>query len=302
MRYGLCLLLFLFSGPGFTEEQEVETKSEEYSFPILDRIDDFVGSRVNDVANDFDRFFATERADDELGRSRLRIRESYRVQERARGENDVQFRFNLKLPYLQQRIRYELNQEKRKKPKKKDGRVETEEETRVNENWLFNADSGVNASFNPSVRLRGRIRKSKDAGFLIHRFVQEVTWISTRDGFRHLTTLDSDRSLSDNILFRFNNTVDWRITNKDFSTSHGPGLFQRLSDHEALAYSAGVGTTVINGIWFLSGYNVSVNYRRNIYKDIAYIDIQPGLEFPKVWSFRRTPFIFAQLELLFGNY
>lgn len=298
MRYGLCLLIILFSGPGFAEDK----KEEEYSFPILDRIDDFVGNSVNDVANDFDRFFATERADDELGRSRLRIRESYRVQERTNGVNDVQFRFNLKLPYLQQRIKYQLNQEKKKKPKEKDGRVETVEETRVNENWLFNADSGVNASFNPSIRVRGRIRKSKDAGFLIHRFVQEVTWISTSDGFRHLTTLDSDRSISDDLLFRFNNTVDLRITNKDFSTSHGPNLFQRLSDHEALSYNAGLGTTVINGIWFLSGYTVSVNYRRNIYKDIAYVDFQPGLEFPKVWSFRRTPFIFAQLELLFGNY
>lgn len=300
MRYALCLLIFIFSENALSEEK----KNEEYSFPILDRIDDFVGGSINDVANDFDRFFATERADDELGRSRLRIRESYRIQERANGVNDVQFRFNLKLPYLQQRIRYQLNQEKKKKKKheEKDGRVETVEETRVNENWLFNADSGVNASFNPSIRLRGRIRKSKDAKYLIHRFVQEVTWISTSDGFRHLTTLDSDRSISDDLLFRFNNTVDWRITNKDFGTSHGPSLFQRLSDEEAVSYNAGLGTTVVNGIWFLSGYSVSINYRRNLYKDIAYIDFQPGLEFPKVWSFRRTPFIFTQLEFLFGNY
>lgn len=298
MRYGVYLILLALSAKALAEEKK---SSDEYSFPILDRIDDFVGNRVNDVANDFDRFFATDRADDELGRSRLRIRESYRIQERARGVNDVQFRFNLKLPYLQQRVRYELGQTK-KEPKKKDGRVETKEETRVNENWLFNADSGVNASFNPSVRLRGRLRKNKDAGILIHRFVQELTWISTSDGFRHVTTLDSDRSISDDLLFRFNHTVDWRITNKDFTTSHGPGLFQRLSDNEALSYSAGLGSTVENGVWFLSGYTLAVNYRRNIYKDIAYIDFQPGLEFPKVWSFRRTPFIFTQLEFLFGNY
>lgn len=289
--------MILFSGLAVAEEE----KDEEYSIPILDRIDDFVGHRVNDIANDFDRFFATERADDELGRSRLRIRESYKVQERANGDNDVQFRFNLKLPYLQQRLKYEMGQTK-KKPKKKDGRVETLEETRVNENWLFNADSGVNASFNPSVRVRGRIRKSKDAGLLIHRFVQEATWISTSDGFRLTTTLDSDHTISDDFLFRFNNTVDWQISNKNFTTSHGPGLFQRLSDQEALAYSAGVGSTVENGIWFLSGYSVSVNYRRNLYKDIAYIDFRPGIDFPKIWSFRRTPFIFAQLEFLFGNY
>lgn len=299
------MILFILSTQvwGSPAEERKESK-----IPILDKLDNFVGYRVNDIANNFDRFFATERADDELGRSRLRIRGNYRVQERASGEEDVQFRFNLRLPYLEQRVRYELEQVKDRaiKDDKEDKEPKADKpkvsKSGLDNRWILTGDTGVNVSLKPTVRVRGRVRKSEQTGTLIHRFVQEITWISSRDGFRDRVTLDTDHSFSEDLLFRFSNTIDWKISKKDFNTSHGPALLQRLSDDDALSYNAGLGTTVIEGIWFLSGYSLSVTYRRNLYKDIAYFDISPGIEFPKVWSFRRTPFIFAQLEFLFGNY
>lgn len=306
MTYKAALIILLFSAKAWSSPVEEKNESR---IPILDKLDDFVGNRINDIANDFDRFFATERADDELGRSRVRIRANYRVQERALPNEDVQFRFNLKLPYLEQRVRYELNQEKKKKKKdivtdEKEINKEEEKlpEPKLDDRWILTGDTGVNVSLQPRVRLRGRLRKSEQTGTLVHRFVQEITWLSNADGFRQRTTLDTDHTFSEELLFRFSNNVDWRISQKDFGTSHGPGLFQKLSDKEALSYSAGLSTVVDEGIWFLAGYTVAVTYRRNLYRDIAYVDFTPGVDFPKIWSFRRTPFIFVQLELLFGNY
>lgn len=281
---------------------------EETRIPILDTAEEFFGQRVNHLANDFDSFFATERADDELGRSRLRIRGQYRIEERALPRDDIQIRFNLRLPHLEQKFKFNMEDKKESKSKKPETEAERkkrEEEyqsrNKVDQRWLFNATGNVNASIHPSLTLQGRARKSVETGTLIHRFVQEITWVSTRDGFRQNTELTSDHSFNQRLLFRFNNSVDWRISRKDFGTSHGPSLLHRLSDFDAVSYGASMSTTVIKGVWFVSAYTLAPTYRRNLYREILYFDITPGILFPKQWSFRRTPFAFIQLEMLFGG-
>ncbi|MES2527801.1 MAG: hypothetical protein V4598_11975 [Bdellovibrionota bacterium] len=300
----LGLFLLLASLSVFASPAE---EREESRIPIMDTVDDFFGQRVNHVANDFDSFFATERADDELGRSRLRIRGNYTVEERSLPNDDIQIRFNLRLPKLESRFKYDPDDKKEKKKNKKLSKEELQKKEedylsrhRVDERLLFNADANVNASIHPSITFRARLRKSKETGAVIHRFVQEGTWISTRDGFRQRTTLNSDYSFDPALLLRFVNNVDWRISNKDFNTNHGPSLLHRLSDWDAMSYSLSMSTTVEDGVWYVSSYSLSPNYRRNLYREILYIDITPGISFPKQWSFRRTPFLFVGIEMLFG--
>ncbi len=286
---------------------------EEPRIPIVDSLDNFFGRRVNHIANDFDSFFATERADDELGRSKLRLRGNYTVQERSLPKDDIQIRFNLQLPKLESRFKYEPDddEEKKKKGDKKKQTLTKQElkkiedeylkRHKVDERWLFNADTNINASIRPNVTLRARVRKNKETGIIINRFVQEGTWISTRDGFRQRTTLTSDYSFDPLLLLRFTNDLDWRISQKDFGTRHGPSLLHRLSDFEALSYSLTMATIVVDGVWYVSGFTLAPSYRRNLYKDILYLDLTTGLNFPKVWSFRRTPFFFIGVEMLFGS-
>lgn len=300
----LGLIILFISVSAFASPAE---EREEMRIPIVDTVNDFFGQRVNHVANDFDSFFATERADDELGRSRLRIRGNYTVQERSLPQDDIQIRFNLRLPKLESRFKFEDKDKKKKdkKPLTADEQRQRDEDYlrlhRVDERLLFNADANVNASIHPSITLRARLRKSKETGVVIHRFVQEETWVSTRDGFRHRTTLTSDYSFDPLLLLRFTNNVDWRISQKNFSTSHGPALLHRLSDWDAMSYSFTMSTVVDDGVWYVSNFQLAPNYRRNLYRDLLYMDITPGISFPKQWSFRRTPFIFVGLEMLFGG-
>jgi hypothetical protein len=301
--WGILFLFITVSAFAMPAEEREETR-----IPILDRAEEFFGNRVNGVANDFDSFFATERADDELGRSRLRLRRNYTMQERELGIDKYSFRFNMRLPKLEQTFK-NLFKSKKKEKKKKETATEKAErlrEEKINRNkvlegWLFNGDVSGNASIHPSLTVRGRARKSYEMGVLIHRFVQEESWISTADGFRNRTQLDSDHTFTSNWLFRFTNLVDWRISKKNFITAHGPGIFQRLSDFDAITYAFTMGTTVQDGAWYVSNFRLAPTYRRNLYKEMLYFDFQSGLDWPKKWSFRRTPFVFFQLELLLGG-
>jgi hypothetical protein len=276
---------------------------ENDSIPILDSAQNLFGRNVNTVANRLDLFFADQRADDELARSRLRIRKNYEVRERAQLTDEFQVRFNIRLPHLEEKFRFEFESDKKKRLEKKQdakaGETLDLAKNQLNKNWQFRADLGVNASIPPNIFSRARFRKNMTSKRVIHRFVEEVVWFSDRD-WEEQTTLDSDLSLAEDVLLRFRNTSDWKITRKDFKTSHGPVILQRLSDDGAVSYGVNL-STIVDESWYVDNYRISITYRRNLYKHWLYADLTPGLDFPKTWSFRRTPFIALQLEALFGG-
>lgn len=282
---------------------------KDRSIPILESTQSLFGFQANTVANRLDLFFADQRADDELARSRFRVRQRYEVRERALLTDDFQLRMNIRMPKLQEKFKFEwMGNKKKKKDKERDKEKEkaksgaTEElaQNELNKEWQFRADIGVNASIPPKVFSRARLRKNMTSGDIIHRFVEEIAWYSDRD-WEQNTAFDSDLPLDDERLLRFRNVADWKVTRKDFKTSHGPALIQRISDNDAFSIGAGIATLVIDGSWYVDNYNVAATYRRNLYKQWIYIDVTPGIDFPKIWSFRRTPFIAVQLEALFGG-
>lgn len=305
MRYLFPLFLLLIHTNVMASPAE---EPKEWSIPILDSTQQLFGMQANTVANRLDLFFADQRADDELARSRLRVQRTYQVRERAAFDSETQIRINLRLPKLQDRFKFEMHGSKDKKEKEKE-KVKSGTKTlserelaknQLNKDWQFRADLGLNASIPPKIFTRGRLRKNMTSGDVIHRFVEELAWYSDRD-WEMNTTLDSDLSLDEELLLRFRNTSDWKVTRKDYKTSHGPSLLQRLNDDSGLSYGFNVGTIVERSVWYVTNYTLSTTYRRNLYKQWIYADLTPGLDFPKEWHFRRTPFIRFRIEALFGG-
>lgn len=275
---------------------------EESSIPIFDSAQQLFGGGVSTVANRLDLFFADQRADDELARSRIRIRQRVEFRERAVLKKETQIRFNLRLPKLEEKFRFDSESKEKKAGASK---IKSREMTalstnELNKKWQFKADIGINVSVPPKIAARARVRKNFQTGDVIHRFVEEWGWFSDRD-WEENTTLDSDLPLNEEMLLRFTNASDWKVTRKDFRTAHGPNIRQRLSDDDAISYGLGL-STIVDESWYVDNYRIAFTYRRNLYHQWMYLDVTPGLDFPKFWSFRRTPFIFFQLEALFGGY
>lgn len=295
------MLLLLIQAHAIASPAE---EPKEFSIPILDATQALFGMQANTVANRLDLFFADQRADDELARSRLRIQRIYTVRERAVMDSDTQIRINIKLPKLQDKFKFEIKSSEKEKEKSKGGEKSPSDselaKNQLNKEWQFRGDVGLNASIPPKVFTRGRLRKNMTSGDVIHRFVEEIAWFSDRD-WEMNTTLDSDLSLDEELLLRFRNTSDWKITRHDYKTSHGPILLQRLNDDSALSYGASLGTIIDSGVWYVTNYTLATTYRRNLYKQWIYADLTPGLDFPKQWHFRRTPFVVLRLEALFGG-
>jgi hypothetical protein len=303
MRYAFIILFLLPSVLWASPAEEPVVKG----IPILDSAQDLFGSRANFAANNIDSFFANQRADDELGRSNMRIRTLYNMRERALPKDDIQVRFNLRLPELEEKfhIRYVGMDGKedpniKKKIQKDPNLIRVIPRPKPDTPWLFRSDTGVNVSIKPRVFARSRLRKTVQTGTIIHRFALEGAWFSN-EGFIQSIDFSNDQTITDNVLFRFSNTQKWQISDQDFITAHGPSIYQRISDNDAIAYGYSAGTRVDHSSrWYLTNHQVYINYRRNIYHNWIFFDVTPGIDWPKEWSFRRTPFILLQLEALFG--
>jgi hypothetical protein len=304
MRYILHLTLILFSLNAWSSPAE---EPKEFSIPILDSAQALFGTQANFAANRLDSFFATERADDEFGRSRIRIRSRFDIRERAKSDLKNQYRINLRLPHLEQRFKYEYYQDKEEVEKKKKRELTEKEErqfletNKLRTGWIFNSDLGVSAAIPPKLIARARVRNSYTTGTLIHRFAEQLTYITDSSGLVEETTIESDHVYSEDLIFRFVNYKQWEVLRKNFNTNHGPSWLYRISEHDALNYGFTMQTIIDNGVWYTTNYRLATTYRRNMYKQWVYLDVTPGLDFPKEWSFRRTPFISFQLELLFGT-
>lgn len=296
MRLSRLTLLFLISSGALASPAE---EPVEQSIPILESTQELLGYNINRVANRLDMFFADQRADDELARSRIRVRQRYEIRERALMDSQTQFRINIRLPSLEEKFRFDY----KKKPDSQSPQTEAvgkKDPNLLQEEWQFRSDVGLSVKIPPNVFVRGRARKNWQTWKVVHRFVEELAWFSDRD-WEETTTFDSDLPLTENSLFRFRNIADWRITRKDFTTSHGPSILQRVSEDDALSYSITMSTLINNGVWFVTNYRLAPTWRRNLYKHWLYSDLTAGLDFPKIWSFRRTPFALVQLEALFGQ-
>lgn len=306
MPSSLIFLLFFFGLIEGALASPAEEPEPADAYEILDQAQNVVGTKINSLANNLDSFFATERADDELGRSRLRLRYRYFTRERTSGEDDVDYRINLKLPRLQEKFKFEYysKDEKNKNGPQPVAEREAIEKVKLNEvkkSWTFNADAGVNVSVPPRIVARARLRRNFEAGSFIHRFSEELVYITDERGLTQETQLQSDMRLNQTQLFRFINRAQWRILRKNFATFHGPTILHTLSEDDAFSYNFIMTNFIVDGVYFVNSYTASVNYRRNLYKNWVYLDIIPGIDFPKQWSFRRTPFAIFQLEVLFGG-
>lgn len=311
MRFLLTLTLILFPLIAVSSPAE---EPPDGTIPILESAKQLFGVNANFAANRLDSFFATERADDEFGRSRIRIRSRFEIRERAISNLNNQYRINLRLPHLEQKFKYDYYQDDAEKSRKeqeiekqkKSDQKAKEEAALLNKDgikrgWIFNSDIGVSAAIPPKLVTRARVRRNFVTGTLIHRFSEQLTYITDESGLVEESNIDTDHIYSENVLFRFVNYKRWQVLKKEFNTNHGPTLLHRVTDDDAFSYGLTMQTIIEKNSWYTINYRLAVNYRRNLYQQWIYLDVVPGLDFPKEWSFRRTPFVIFQLEVLFGG-
>lgn len=286
--------------------------SESKPKSMVDKVHGSLSSSVLRLSNKVDRFFGSKRGDDEVNGTQIRLTYLGTKTEGEDLEHEGLIKFRLKLPYLERLLKVSFKKDPKDKTEDSEPKAPAKAEEKsavkkigeaiINEpkKWSFNIQTGVKVEIPPQFFANFRLRRSAFFGKWEFRISQEFFWFS-RDGFGETTTIDFDRPVMDDLLFRLRNTATWRDEDDEFETNHGPYLYWRIDQKRAVSFSA-LAQGKSRPSFHIHNYQGNLSYRQLIYKRWFYIETGPTLDFPKerdwdtVWTYT------VKLEALIGSY
>jgi len=272
--------------------------------------------RVRQLGAWIDRFFADENYEAEINKSWLRIRLDSFSELYTGTDVDARVRLHLKLPTVNKRLRFEILSPSESDDIDRTGGDGTgprppnaaEEKTSAAISYVFRAleERSIIARLglkfdgytpNPFVGIRYReLVPLNDIWNL--RFTQRFRYFSL-DGLESRTTIDMERILEENTLFRTSLDGTWLEEQPDYFYSLGFSLFRPLDDHSAVEYYLNNGFRT--DPHRLDRITVGFRHREKIWRDWLAFEVAPQVSFPDDRDFKPVPAILLRLEATFGG-
>lgn len=167
------------------------------------------------------------------------------------------------------------------------------------EQWSAKLDTGVKWALPPDPFTRFRLRRSAYLDGMRIRGTQSFFW-SASEGVGEDTDLQLDRPINLDRMLRYNAGARYMLDNDYFELRYGLTLFHELNSKEVLAYYFRAAGDTIGDATF-NNYGVGVRYRRQIYQDWIFAEINPELETAAENEYDATPIIMFRFEALVGR-
>lgn len=318
------VLAALSAGPARCADTAPETpvytipspSNEETPPGTVDKGHAGASERVQRLGAWVDRFFADENYEAEVNESWLRIRLDSFSELYEGTDLDAKARLHLKVPALNKRLRFEILSPGEPDDLGATGGNDTgspppgaaEEKTSAAVSYVYRALKersiiarlGLNFDgYTPDPYVGGRYRElvslNDDWNF---RFTQRLRFY-TLDGLESRTSLDFERALEEDMLFRTSLNGTWLQEYPDYFYSLGFALFRPLDEKSAVEYQ------VINSFKTdphrLDDITVRIRHRQKIWRDWLTFELAPQVSFSADRDFEPAPGILFRLEATFGG-
>lgn len=266
---------------------------------------------VETVAKSLDRFFGDERAFEEDNNSSLQIRGDVITDQRDGVDFDGRVKAKLVLPGTKRRLRLIVESDAREAgiddtqddalrstDNASDYVVGLESEILAGD-WQLRPSLGLKMDLPPDPYARLRAIRYWGLGKWLARVSTTAAWFRS-DGTSVAGDLDLDRQLGDTTLFRSASGVRWESDDSVTSVTQTFSIFDRLASRARVAYD--VGATFDNDPdWRTNEYFVRLRYRRLVYKNWAYLELQPRIGWPDEYDYQTNLSLLARLEVTFGK-
>ena len=305
--FGSCILLS--SGASWGQGEEASVGRER----TADRVHGYVEGAVERLARRFDSFFGGEVAYEEATGSYLQVGGSTVWREGGEWDFDHRILIKVVLPQTQRRFRLVLESDQEPEPaggtptvdpppvpgEPSDGNrtlLGVESQLRETLNWKVSLTGGIKFPLpaDPFVRLRGRWRMS--AWSWHFRATETVFWFRS-NGFGETTALDLDRHLSPAVLFRASSEATFLLDDSNFDLIQSLNLYHDLSRRDGLTYRYALyGET--RPVTRTTAHVVSLRYRRQIYRDWLFFEVEPGVRYDREDHFGPSPYFAIKVDAI----
>jgi hypothetical protein len=164
--------------------------------------------------------------------------------------------------------------------------------------WKVNFDTGVRwgIPLDPFSRLRFR-RYAYFDSFRVK--ATQSFFLSGNDGFGEESKVELSQPLNIDRLIRYSAGAEYLLNDDYFDLDYSVTLFHELNSSEILAYYFRAAGDTINNMTF-NNYGIGVRYRRKIYQNWMFAEVNPELETQAENEYDITPIIMFRFEALIG--
>jgi hypothetical protein len=288
------------------EEELTKISFIEYSH---DWLKEYIDSLSYNVDGFFiDTFFGDDVIDDDVSGSRAKL--SFFTRRVIGQPVDYKYGISIKLvlPNTNERFNLLLQSNEEEEGERENNPINSVENVEYStalryvfqetERWKVNLDTGVRWGLPPDPFSRLRLRRFAYFNDFRVKATQTLFW-SANGGVGEKTSVELNQPLNIDRLIRYSGSAQYLLNDDYFKLKYGIELFHELNAKEVLAYYYRAGGDTISNTTF-NNYGIGIRYRRKIYQDWVFAEVNPELETQYENEYDITPVIMFRFEALIG--
>jgi hypothetical protein len=285
------------------------------SFDSIQAPRDYLSGKVTSFASYIDRYFGGDRHYQESNSSVFQMNLSRATGYGGSRSLNLDARFNLRLPNTEGRMRLllETDPERNLNDEPAKGLVVAPNQTAAPKGvavaarittveqsaWYFHTDAGLKFPLPIRPFVRSAVSYSVPLGEWRMSAAESVYWFNNL-GVGVNTTLNLERIMNAQFLFRSASNVIWLRDTQNADMRQDWSLFHTLDDRTAILYQLST-FLVSNPAYQVSDTVLLFDYRYRLHQKWLYFDFSPQLHFPKLKNYQATPSFNVRLEVLFND-
>lgn len=290
---------------------EDETQDRGY-FSFLDVPHETLSTGLESMARGIDEFFANEKVFYESSGSYVRYSIDNLWEEGGQVSTRGELKISLHLRRTEEKLKVVLEsdpvetQDSIERVTKTPGTVTEKDknyyagvqrEYGQEDKWRFKPSLGIKLHF--PIEYYFRVRAYRDFNYekwKLH-LADSVYWFDTTGGGFE-TTMEWNRLLGENVLFRTGSTLRYTEENEWWDISQVFSIYHTLSERRAITYTFGVFGISKPSI-HTTDYVLSARYRQILHSDYLFFEVVPQMRYRVDYGFREEDSILFRLEWLF---
>ena len=314
MRVGIVLIFSLLSTSIYAKQQDAESLTTS---KIVDQSHEVVTAQLHQWIDGVDQFFGEERAIDRQNSSQFLFRfQTVRYSDRLFWEPKIRAR--LDLPRTKSRLRLLLSSDSRGEGEEdldspvnalQEGILETVDPASfsaalqfvVTTSELFDVNTKAGVAYNKGPDPFVSARASAQTKFVKWNIrATQQAYFFARQRFGEELLVDIERQVFDRVLLRLNSNLNWWDEVGEFQAIQSASIIVPITNDFALSF-VGISQQLPENDWRTESNYLYTVVRYRFYKDWAYMQIKPQLEYLRENNFNAQLSITAGLELIFGK-
>ena len=282
---------------------------------LLDQPQAYVSSGVSNLTKSIDEFFSNEKVLYETSGSYIRINGDAIYNEGGDSGFAGNVKIKIALPNTQKKLklviesdpnetREDIDQEQQPTPleavQDKTYFAGLESSGKEVRNWKLRPGIGLKLNSGLDILLRYRASRNVDISKNWRAYLSETIYWYNSEGFRFNSTLELNRKIYDNFLFRSSTFAGWREETQYWNLNQIFSLTQSLSNRSQISYRAGIfGISEPNVI--ATDYLFEIRYRKRVHSDYLFAELIPRVLYERETNFTENLSLTFRLEIVFKS-